>query len=91
MTRFCEIVARSEPRAEALGQLRRCLKLLAGHAPAQHRCAHIREARLPLRMNADVIAQHLVGNQFFHARIELVAHAPIQLVEKTLRRSSLRA
>ena len=46
--------------AKALSQVGARPELLAGQAAAQHRSADVTQARLLLRMNADVVAQHVV-------------------------------
>ena len=48
--------------AKALGQLGSSLQLIAAHAAAQHRCSHVAQARLALRMNAGMIAVDVVGH-----------------------------
>ena len=48
--------------AEALGQLGGGFQLLAGQAAAQDGGADVAQARLALRMNADVVAEDVVGH-----------------------------
>ena len=59
-------------------------QLGSGHAPAQHRKAHIAEPWLFLPVDSHVIAVNIVGNLFFDRGIELIAKPAVQVGQKGL-------
>src|SRR5579863_1301381 len=72
--------------AEALGELGGGFELLARQAAAEHGCADVCQARLPLRMNPRVIAIHVLGNVFLHSRPQLEVEARLQFFEESVGR-----
>src|SRR6266852_451862 len=57
-------------RAVAVGQVGHCLHLIRRDAPPEHGDAHVAVARLPLRVDADMVAIRIVRRVIGHARRE---------------------
>ncbi len=76
-------------RREAIRQIGGGVHLLGGDSSAEHCGSHIAEARLLLRMDADVVAIHIRGRLFFDCGIELKSDSPLQFVQKALRRPTM--
>ena len=74
--------------AEALGQFGGGQELIAGEASAQHAGADVAEPGLLLRMNADVVAQNVVGDGFLDARDRICNRCGFEFRRGTVPRSS---
>src|SRR5712675_646359 len=72
------------PVGVAVGEIGRCAQLLRRYTPAQYVRAHIRKARLLLRMNADVIAMKVRGKLFRLRRIEREAQSVLQFRQERI-------
>ena len=70
--------------AEAFSKLRGRGELISRKTSPQNRRSDVAQARLPLRVNADVVAQNVFGSDFARSRIEPVPDASLDLLEKAL-------
>ena len=71
--------------SEVLGEFGGLVQLIAAHAAAENRGAHVAEAGLLLRVNADVVAIDIVGHLLVDRGIELESDDRFKFREERIR------